>query len=183
MPEVPPLERLQPALLDRLRDDDPLATTEPRERRFMARRELRAAVLRDLTWLFNATRLEETDDLSDAPLVRKSVVNFGLPAMSGRPASSFDVAELERSIRQAIIDFEPRILPATLRVTALFHEHETGRGSVLGEHNNVIGVEIVGHLWSQPIPFELLLRTEIDLEAGTVKVQDSVDASPAAAAT
>jgi type VI secretion system protein ImpF len=182
MAETPPLERLQPALLDRLRDDDPLTTTEPRERRFMSKRELRAAVLRDLTWLFNATRLQDTVDLSDAPLVGKSVVNFGLPAMSGRPASSFDVAELERSIRQAIIDYEPRILPNTLRVTAMLREHglELG-GAVPGDHNNVIGVEIVGHLWSQPVPFELLLRTEIDLEAGTVQIRDSVDASPATA--
>ena len=179
MPETPPLERLQPALLDRLRDDDPLTSTEPRERRFMSKRELRAAVLRDLTWLFNSTRLEGTDDLADAPLVAKSVVNFGLPAMSGRPASSFDVAELERSIRQAIVDYEPRILPNTLRVTAVLREQGMPGAGVPGDHNNVIGVEIVGHLWSQPIPFELLLRTEIDLEAGTVEVKDSVDTSPA----
>ena len=172
MAETPPLERLQPALLDRLKDDDPLTSTEPRERRFMSKRELRAAVLRDLTWLFNATRLETADDLSEAPLVRKSVLNFGLPAMSGRPASSYDVTELERAIRQAILDFEPRILPASLRVTALFQENDV-------DHHNVIGVEIVGQLWSQPIPLELLLRTEIDLEAGTVEVRDSADLAPA----
>lgn len=181
MPETPPLERLQPALLDRLRDDDPLTTTEPRERRFMSKRDLRAAVLRDLTWLFNSTRLVGADELADAPLVAKSVLNFGLPAMSGRPASSFDVTELESSIRQAIIDYEPRILPNTLRVTAVLREHGMESGPLApGDHNNVIGVEIVGQLWSQPIPFELLLRTEIDLEAGTVEVKDSLDTSPAA---
>jgi type VI secretion system protein ImpF len=170
MAEPPPLERLQPALLDRLKDDDPLTTTEPRERRFMSKRELRAAVLRDLRWLFNATRMEVADSLSDAPLVRRSVLNFGLPAMSGRPASSFEVKDLERSIRQAILDYEPRILPASLRVTALLRENDL-------DHHNVIGIEIVGHLWSQPMPLELLLRTEIDLEAGTVKVNDSADLS------
>jgi type VI secretion system protein ImpF len=171
MAEPAPLERLQPALLDRLRDDDPLSSTEPRENRFMSKRELRAAVLRDLTWLFNATRMETADNLAGAPLVRKSVVNYGLPAMSGRPASALDITELERNIRQAIVDFEPRILSATLRVTALVHEDQL-------DHHNVIGVEITGQLWSQPIPLELLLRTEIDLEAGTVEIKDAAELTP-----
>ena len=40
------------------------------------------------------------------------------------------------------------------------------------EHHNVIGVEISGQLWSQPIPIDLLVRTEIDLEGGQVEVAD-----------
>ena len=37
------------------------------------------------------------------------MINYGLPSMSGETASNFDVAALEASIRQAIVDFEPRI--------------------------------------------------------------------------
>jgi type VI secretion system protein ImpF len=44
--------------------------------------------------------------------------------------------------------------------------------SVLDTHN-VIEFEIRGHLWSQPLPLEILLRTKLDLEAGQVEVQDS----------
>ena len=40
------------------------------------------------------------------------------------------------------------------------------------EHHNVIGVEIRGQLWAQPVPLELLVRTEIDLETGQVEVAD-----------
>ena len=40
------------------------------------------------------------------------------------------------------------------------------------EHHNVIGVEISGQLWAQPVPIELLVRTEIDLETGQVEVAD-----------
>jgi type VI secretion system protein ImpF len=36
----------------------------------------------------------------------------------------------------------------------------------------VIGVEISGQLWAQPIPIDLLVRTEIDLETGQVEVAD-----------
>jgi type VI secretion system protein ImpF len=165
MPELTPQERLQPALLDRLTDEEPDREQEPRERRVMTKSRLRQAVLRDLAWLFNATRLESTVDLSGLGEVRRSVINFGLPALSGRAASSLDVAALERAIRQAIIDYEPRILAATLQVTALIEPRSI-------DHHNVIGVEIRSELWAQPVPLELLVRTEIDLETGKVQIAD-----------
>ena len=121
-------------------------------------------MLRDLAWLFNTTRLDADMDPATLPYARRSVINFGLPALSGQTASSLDVTDLERAIRQAILDFEPRILPATLQVRAL----EAGDF----EHHNVIGVEISGQLWAQPVPLELLVRTEIDLETGQVEIAD-----------
>lgn len=165
MPELTPQERLQPALLDRLTDDEPEHQQEPRERRVMTKSRLRQAVLRDLAWLFNSTRLESTLDLSGLNNVRRSVINFGLPALAGRPASSMDVAGLERAIRQAIIDYEPRILADTLQVTALLEPRSL-------DHHNVIGVEIRSELWAQPVPLELFVRTEFDLETGKVQIAD-----------
>ena len=55
MAELTPQERLQPALLDRLTDDNPESQVEPREMRVMSRNRMREAVLRDLSWLFNTT--------------------------------------------------------------------------------------------------------------------------------
>jgi type VI secretion system protein ImpF len=164
MPELTPQERLQPALLDRLTDEEP-EKQELREHRVLSKSRLRQAVLRDLAWLFNATRLEAGTDLTNAPYARQSVINFGLPALSGKAASSLDVGDLERAIRQSILDFEPRILPGTLQVRALV------QASLL-DHHNVIGVEIHGQLWAQPVPLELLVRTEIDLETGKVEIAD-----------
>ena len=165
MPELTPQERLQPALLDRLTDEEPTKTQEPAERRVMSKSRLRQAVLRDLAWLFNSTKPADDDDLLQSAHIQRSVLNFGLPALSGRAASSLDITELERTIRQAIVDFEPRILPATLEVKAL------AIASAL-DHHNVIGVQIRGELWAQPVPLELLVRTEIDLETGRVEIAD-----------
>src|SRR5687768_4566685 len=131
----------------------------------MSKSRLRQAVLRDLAWLFNATRLESGTSLANVPYARRSVINFGLPALSGHAASSLDVATLERGIRQAIVDFEPRIRPATLQVNALVQANPI-------DHHNVIGVEIRGELWAQPVPLELIVRTEIDLETGKVEIAD-----------
>ncbi|HJN44508.1 MAG: type VI secretion system baseplate subunit TssE [Acidobacteria bacterium] len=173
MADLTPQERLQPALLDRLTDDEPEKREEPRARRVMSKSRLRNAVLRDLGWLFNATRLEAgADQLDGAPYVRRSVVNFGLPVLSGRAATSLDVADLEKAIRQSILDYEPRLLPGTLRVKALQQADEL-------DHHNVIGIEIEGQLWAQPVPLELLVRTEIDLESGRVEIADLLPSSAA----
>jgi len=162
-----PQDRLQPALLDRLTDEEPDKTVEPREARVLSKRRMRESVLRDLAWLFNATQLEAVDTLSTAPYVRRSVLNFGLPAMSGRAASSFDVTDLTRAIRDAILNFEPRILPATLEIETLLEGGEL-------DHHNVIGVRIHGQLWAQPMPMEFLVRTDFDLETGKVRITDLI---------
>jgi type VI secretion system protein ImpF len=159
-------ERLQPALLDRLTDDDPeQRQPEPRESRVINKNRLRQAVLRDLAWLLNATRLAGEEELAGLDYVKGSVINFGLPALSGETASTVDVLHLEDSIRQAIQYYEPRILESTLEVRALFSESEM-------HHHNVVSIEIRGSLWAHPIPIEMLLRTDLDLETGEVRIHD-----------
>ncbi len=56
MAEPLPTERLQPALLDRLTDNEPESRVEAREARVLTKSQLRAAVLRDLASLMNSTR-------------------------------------------------------------------------------------------------------------------------------
>jgi len=160
-----PQDRLQPALLDRLTDEEPDKKQEPREARVISKSRLRQSVLRDLAWLFNATRLETGANLATVPYVRRSVLNFGLPALSGATATSLDFNDLVRAVREAILTYEPRILPGTLQIKAVVEE-----GSL--DHHNVIGIEIRGDLWAQPVPMEFLVRTEIDLETGKVQIAD-----------
>jgi len=170
MADLTPQERLQPALLDRLTDTEPDKKLEGREQRVMSRSRLWQAALRDLAWLFNTTRLEAEVDFSKAGYARRSVLNYGLPALSGRSAMSLEVNELERAIRQSILDFEPRILPSSLKVRAIVRADQL-------DHYNVIGVEIHGQLWAQPVPLELLVRTEIDLETGKVEIAELTSAA------
>ena len=162
---APATDRLQPALLDRLTDEQPEQKLEPREQRTLSKARLRQAVLRDLAWLFNTVKLESGVDLATLPHVRRSVVNFGLKALSGKTASTLDAIVLTNAIRQAILDFEPRIVPSTLQVRTVLDPGEL-------DHHNVVGVEIQGHLWAQPVPLELLVRTEIDIETGRVEIAD-----------
>lgn len=159
-------DRLQPALLDRLTDEARDASAEAEDRRVMSKSELRQAVLRDLAWLLNAAQPLPKAQAAAFPLAGGSVLNFGLPALSGQLASKVDVTQLERTIKDTILRFEPRILEHSLSVRAIESM------SVLDTHN-VIEFEIRGFLWAQPVPLELLLRTQLDLEAGQVEVQDA----------
>lgn len=165
MADLLPLDRLQPALLDRLRDDAPDQRTEAKEARVLNRHQLREAVLRDLSWLLNAMRPPARDGIAAWPEVENSVVNYGMPCFSGETASSLDITDLERAIRDSLIRFEPRIIPGTLEVSTEQLEN------VLDWHN-VISVRISAQIWAQPVPLELLLRTELDLESGLVEVRD-----------
>jgi type VI secretion system protein ImpF len=38
--------------------------------------------------------------------------------------------------------------------------------------HNVVSIEIRGSLWAHPIPLEMLLRTDLDLETGEVRILD-----------
>lgn len=164
MAELTPKERLQPALLDRLTDDEPHKQQEPREHRVLSLRRLREAVLRDLTWLLNTANLTPVQDLDHYPLVGRSVLNYGIPDLTGHTASSVDLVAFERALRQAIWDFEPRLLRHTVKVTALPREEVQGP--------NAIAFEISGELWAQPAPLPLVLRTELDLENSEVTISE-----------
>lgn len=159
MAELTQKERLQPSLLDRLADDAPDRKVESREQRVLSFSRLRQSVIRDLQWLLNAGCLETSQDLSRWPQVRQSVLNFGIPDFTGSTAGNTDCASLERILRQAILDFEPRILKPSLKV----------RAKATGEHNTIV-FEIEGELWAQPLPERLHLKTILDLELGSFEV-------------
>ncbi len=166
-------DRLQPALLDRLIDDAPRQVAETADARVLNRQQLRAAVLRDLSWLFNAIRpepeadsirLEDLERWSEVPEARRSVLNYGMPAFAGTTLSSLDVSIIERSVSEAIRVFEPRIDPHSLRVEVSVNRH--------GNHHNTLQIVIRGQMWSQPVPLELLLAADLDVETGHTRVRE-----------
>jgi type VI secretion system protein ImpF len=165
MAEVGARDALQPALLDRLTDHDPGRKVEGRDERVLSRSQLRAAVLRDLAWLFNSTNLASTVDLSAHPLAAQSTLNYGLTALAGSTLTSLDIHEMERILKEAIVRFEPRILPGSLAVRGIEVKDSDN-------HHNVVSFEISGELWAQPYPLELLIKTDMDLESGEIRLAE-----------
>ena len=164
MAELTPKERLQPSLLDRLTDNEPDRKTEGRDLRVLSPQRLRESVRRDLTWLFNAVSLAAAEDLASFPEAERSTLNFGLPDLSGKPASGVHVPTLEKLIRKAVWEFEPRLLKNSVRVKVVQDAKEFGP--------NALCVLIEAELWAQPLPLRLFLRTDLNLETGEATVSD-----------
>jgi len=165
MAELTTQERLQPSLLDRLIDDEPDHLQESRERRVLSLPRLREAVLRDLAWLFNTTNLAVAEDLKAYPDVARSVLNFGMPELTGTSVAGLDSVALARQVRECICHFEPRLRRQTLEVRVTHAPQES--------HHRALEFEIVGELLANPVPLQLFLKTEIDLENGTAEVVDA----------
>ena len=162
MAELAPRERLQPSLLDRLTDLEPEQHVESRERRVLSVRTLREGVLRDLAWLLNTTNLLSVSDTVRLPHLANSVLNYGMPDMSGASLAGMNTGDLERAIRQAIWDFEPRLIRSSVSVKA-----------VPAESITKIMFEIEADMWAQPYPERLYLKTELDLDIAHISVTDS----------
>jgi type VI secretion system protein ImpF len=172
MAELNSRDRLQPSLLDRLLDNEPEHRKEGLDARVLTRQQLRAAVLRDLSWLFNATRPEpEAQSVRKEELAlwksvehaRRSVLNYGMPAFSGVTLASMDKAVIEQNVAEVIRNFEPRIDPDTLTVEVKFDAFN---------HHNSMQLVMRGQMWSQPVPLELLLAADIDMETGSALVRE-----------
>ncbi len=161
-------ERLQPSLLDRLTDDEPEQKQESRERRVLSSQRLRDSVRRDLNWLFNATNLASLQSLEEYPEVERSTLNYGLPDFAGRTASSIERESLERLLRRAILEYEPRLTRNSVRVKLVVETESFD--------HNAMNFSIQAELWAQPLPLRLFLRTDLDLETGEALVSE--DAGP-----
>lgn len=165
MGELTTQDRLQPSLLDRLTDDDPSSQQESRQERVLSLRQYRQAVLRDLGWLFNtsANRLPE-DDLADFPFVASSVLNFGIPDLTGSITAMVIGSEMEQRILNAVRYFEPRVLGNSVSVKINPISDQAGQ--------HALSFEIIGELWAKPLPEALYLKTELDLETGQCVIED-----------
>lgn len=163
MAELTPRERLQPSLLDRLTDNEPRQDVESRDQRVLSLTRLRECVIRDLTWLFNCENLmTRQSKIEDCPDAMRSVINYGIPVLSGLTPSGRDPEKLQHEIVEAIRMFEPRLIRDSIVVKAVVNDDEMS--------NNTLMFVIEADLWAQPLPLHLYMHTEVDLDTGEAKV-------------
>ncbi len=162
MAELTIKERLQPSLLDRLQDNEPEKKTESREKQVLSLKQLRQSVIRDLSWLLNASNLDSVVNLDDYPEIQDSILNYGMPDLSGRVGQGMDANALGKMIKHIIQTYEPRIIKHSLNVKVVQSEDMNANAMVF---------IIEGDLWAQPLPLHLFLKTHLDLETGDIKLQ------------
>jgi type VI secretion system protein ImpF len=139
-------------------------SAESVEHRTISMRRLRDYVCRDLSALLNCANLDAVENLEPYPHIQSSVVNFGMPSLSGRAARAADPLRIAMAIELAIQRFEPR----------LSQVHVTPEMGEEGNETHVLAFRIDAQLWGQVAPQQLVLRTSIDVDSGSVSLADGV---------
>ncbi|ETS32265.1 hypothetical protein BB987_08165 [Photorhabdus temperata] len=128
-------------------------------------RQYRLSVLHNLQALFNCDHYSSGTDLSSWPNVSTSTLNFGIRALAGKFVSQVSWESIEYTIREAIIYFEPRIMPQELIITGMQGNQEL-------DVHNILCFEIRGHLRGSPRPLAFTFSSHVDLENGRFELVD-----------
>ncbi|UXY14576.1 type VI secretion system baseplate subunit TssE [Chitiniphilus purpureus] len=98
----------QPSILDRLLDDAP--ENQQARQSYAELNDFKGALARDLEALLNTRIVEHEELMAPYPLSANSVINFGIPDLSGLSLLNPDDRELLRErVRRAIEHHEPRL--------------------------------------------------------------------------
>ena len=123
---------------------------------------LRATVRRELTWLLNTTNLGAAQDLSPYPEVQTSVLNYGMPDLTGRASTMQAVRDRSADIRRAILTYEPRMDASKVEVEA--------RSTV--ERDNAVTFVIRGDVTSAVKAMPVQFIADVEVETGEAVVRD-----------
>jgi type VI secretion system protein ImpF len=122
---------------------------------------LRREVLNDVLDLMNTTNLGSAMDLSDAPQVQSSILNYGFPDLSWRTIDENSLHEVAREIEVALIAFEPRL----------------AKGSIQARRDVNVKVDdlklkflVKADLRARPVDVPVEFVAEVELDSGKIKI-------------
>ena len=157
-------EEIQPALLDRLTDDEPSNRNEGRLPRAQVVRALKASLRRDLEWLLNTRRnIEDPEDWMKE--VQYSLQQYGLPDLTSYSlGTSQDQGLLAHLLEDAIAKFEPRLTNVVV-----------GMAPLAGT-NRILRFQIEGVLLIDTGPERIQFDTTLELASGSYTVEGGAGA-------
>ncbi|AUH64911.1 type VI secretion system baseplate subunit TssE [Paracoccus zhejiangensis] len=115
----------------------------------------------DIASLMNTIRLDALVDLSDAPLVQKSIINYGFRDMSSLTRSQETTARIAASIRESLVRHEPRLIAETLEVRVSERSAKTDQR---------IFFDITAEMRASPADLPMDFVAEVDLGAGKLRM-------------
>jgi type VI secretion system protein ImpF len=139
-----------------------IATRRVSARTPISESELRKLVSSDLLALLNTTHLASAQDLSDAPEVRRSILNFGFPDLASRSIDQRTVSDISRQIETALATFEPRLAKNSIKARR--------DDSVAGDDLRVRFL-VSAELRVQPLDVPVEFTAEVELDSGKVRIE------------
>ena len=164
MAEIRTDQLLLPSVLDRLIDDDPQVRQEAPGSRSQLLRELKQAVRRDLENLLN-TRIRCLPSPPELAELKQSVVNYGIPDLTGTPlASPREREEFRRIIHSVILLYEPRLK----KLNVMLHDQAEAIDRTIRFH-------IEATLQAEPAPEPVAFDSTLRLATGSFEVKGDSD--------
>ena len=118
----------------------------------------------DLNALLNTIRLEAAVPLDDAPHVARSVANYGFRDLSEVSPSDVRSPRFIASIRQSLLDHEPRLVPESVEVRVA----ETGED----DNRQRLALSVSAELMGDPVDIPIDFDAEVDLSAGKLRMSN-----------
>ena len=123
--------------------------------------QLRRHLEYDLNALLNTVQLGSAVDLSDAPHVERSIVNYGFRDLSGFSVAEINTPVMIDTIRQSLMDYEPRLTRESIEVSV-----------VAGDADNKqrLSISVSAELMGDPVDIPMDFDAEVDIGAGKLKM-------------
>ncbi|KRA53079.1 hypothetical protein ASD80_13895 [Devosia sp. Root635] len=115
----------------------------------------------DLGSLVDTVNLASSVDLEPLPYVARSVLNFGLPDLSGVTVGTDEVDVVGTNLRAALLRHEPRLNARTLSV-----QRDEGSEDL----DERVRFKVYAELLSRPLDILVEFVAEVDVGAGKVHV-------------
>ena len=123
---------------------------------------LRREVATDLVELLNTVNFGSSEDLSEAPEVARSILNYGLPDLTWRTIDESRLVEIAREIETALIDFEPRLASKSIRA-----RRDNSASVDELKLRFIVGAE----LRTQPIATPVEFIADVEVDTGKIRIE------------
>lgn len=153
-----------PSLLDRLLDLDPQTKSESSAGGNISPRRMRDILKRDITWLLTTIRIEDVEELTTLAHTKSSVLNYGIRDLSGVPEQNIDAVKIQNTIKQALVNFEPRLDPTSIVVSLIPYEQ--------GETRGVAKLQISGQWTNNLYQDQVVIEARVNFDTGSVDLVD-----------
>ncbi|HVV93436.1 MAG TPA: type VI secretion system baseplate subunit TssE [Hyphomicrobiales bacterium] len=120
--------------------------------------ELRREVIRDLDALLNTVSLDSAIEIGAAEPTSGSILNFGRPDLARRSMNETTAAAIAEELRESLIRYEPRLVPASIRV-----RHETDK-----ETEQKLRFVVTADLSCDPLDVAVEFVADVSCDSGAV---------------
>lgn len=123
--------------------------------------ELRKIVISDVGALLNTVNLNSAQNLSEAPEVGKSILNFGFPDIARLSIDENAVFQVAQELEAALSDFEPRLVRGSIKAR---------RDETVSPNELRVRFLVSAALRMQPVDVPVQFVAEVELDSGKLKI-------------